>query len=152
MQSGRRRRVTGSDGTVVHGLEGAPPPRRHIWVSRVKRGDASVLNNFIMKRQIKVFYIEKVSHDNAKFNSFKISIAKNDVPNVLKDSFWPASVQCQIWRGPAKRDGTERPRVVSEDDNNNDNDDNERPRVVSEDDNNNDNDDDNETHNASSGT
>ena len=122
VQSGRRRRrVTGSDGTVVPGLEGAPPPLRHIWVSRVKHGDASALNDFIVQRQIKVYDIEKVSHDNAKFNSFKISISKNDVSNVLNDSFWPAGVQCQIWRSPVKRDGTERPQVVSEDDNNDQN-------------------------------
>lgn len=103
VMSRRGRRVIGCGKASVSGFEGAPPPLRHIWVSRVHRGTAETLSTFIEKQQVKVFYNEKVSHENAKFSSFKIGISKNDLAKVLDDSFWPQGVQCQPWRDRARR-------------------------------------------------
>ena len=93
----------------MSGFQGAPPPLRHIWVSRVQRGTTETLSTFIEKQQVKVFYIEKVSHENAKFSSFKISISKNDLAKVLEDSFWPQGVQCQPGREQTRRTADRRP-------------------------------------------
>ena len=109
VMSRRKRRAIGCGEASVSGFEGAPPPLRHIWVSRVHRGTTETLSTFIEKQQVKVFYNEKVSHENAKFSSFKISISKNDLSKVLDDSFWPQGVQCQPWREHARRSAARRP-------------------------------------------
>ncbi len=105
----RKRRVMGNGEDSVPGLEGAPPPLRHIWVSRVQRGSIETISAFIEKQQVKVFHNEKVSHQNAKFSSFKISISKSDLSKVLQDSFWPQGVQCQPWRENTRRNAARRP-------------------------------------------
>lgn len=105
----RKRRVLGCAGSSVTGLEGAPPPLRHIWVSRIQRGTADTLSDFIENQNVKVFHSEKVSHVDAKFSSFKISISKNDLAKVLQDSFWPQGVQCQPWHEHTRRSAARRP-------------------------------------------
>ena len=42
--------------------------------------------------------IKFVSHDNSKFNLFKISIDKSGLSNVMKTKFWPRGVLCSLWK------------------------------------------------------
>ena len=76
---------------------GAPPPLRHVWLSRVMNGDTEQISNHLNSKNIQVQNIVKVSHSDAKFASFKISVFKNDLNTVLKASLWPRGLRCEQW-------------------------------------------------------
>ena len=44
---------------------------------------------------VQVFDIVKVSHVEARFCSYKITISVADRDSVFNESFWPAGVKCQ---------------------------------------------------------
>ena len=83
-------------------LQGAPPPMRNIFVSRVKYGNVLTIKSFLNKNNIYYNNVDLVSHDNSKFNSFKIDINKFDVHKVMQSNFWPIGVKCNIWREKSK--------------------------------------------------
>ena len=84
MQSNsRRRRVDGESSIAVEGFEGGPPPPRHIWISRINRGDEISIRNHLERKSIPVKDITNTSHSESKFKSFKISIDAKDVDRVF---------------------------------------------------------------------
>ena len=95
---GRRRlRIQGS---LQNGpIEGAPPPRRDFFLSRIKRDtDVESLQTFIQEKGIKVYDIQIVSHANAKFNSYRVSVDVNDKDKMLVPEIWPQGVCIEKWR------------------------------------------------------
>ena len=99
----RRRRVIGkatsTTGNHSHGLRGAiQPPTREIFLSRVILGDRQSITNYMEKRGVKVYHIEKMSHYQASFMSFKVKISVFDKDKVLNENFWPYGVQCMMWK------------------------------------------------------
>ena len=50
------------------------------------------------KKDVKIIDIEKVSHKDASYNSYKICVSNNDYYNVLNDWFWPIGTMCKPWR------------------------------------------------------
>ena len=48
-----------------------------------------------INRQVKVYAIEKVSHDDAPMQSFKVTINSDDFNTVMDAEFWPAGVRCR---------------------------------------------------------
>ena len=92
-----RRQATGRRTTPTPGLEGAPPPTKPIFVYRVKCGDTELIKKYIEENEVTVHEITKISHDDAKFNSFKVYVYKNELDKVFDDFFWPTGVHCKIW-------------------------------------------------------
>ena len=101
----RRGRVEGSGSTDVAGLEGAPPALRHVWLSRVLNGNEEKVKEHMESRNVQVKEITKVSHSDAKFSSFKISVSKEVISKVLDSDFWPKGMACKIWRIRNVQDG-----------------------------------------------
>ena len=89
----RRRRFGESEG-----LRGAPSPKRDIFVSRVQSGNVFIVKRFLNNNNIMNDDIKCVSHDNSKFKSFKVTISKSDLPNVMENKFWPKGVLCSVWK------------------------------------------------------
>ena len=112
VQSKPRRRIDGDSDIIVDGLEGAPPPLRHIWLSRIQKGSAESIKSFLESKDINVDKCVKVSHDEAKFSSFKISVEANDVEKVYAVNFWPKGVRCQSWKN--KRNNDKDDNIVSD--------------------------------------
>ena len=111
----------GSGQTTENGLRGAPPPLRFIWVSRAITNDTNIVKDYIQKNGVNVSCIEKVSHENAKFSSFKIGISKDAVDKVMDEKFWPKGVGCRYWRSKTEVSAQTRARdsrVNSEDNDN----------------------------------
>lgn len=103
VKSRKKRRIFGSGSAVIQGLQGAPPPLHHVWVSHVKEGDVQSLKSHLHNNAIVVADIEKVSHAESKFGSFKVSIYKTDIDKVMKDSLWPSGVRCELWRDKQRK-------------------------------------------------
>ena len=51
-------------------------------------------------RNVQVLNIEKMSHNEAMYSSYKINISISNIDNVFHQSFWPAGVKCQWWYPP----------------------------------------------------
>ena len=98
VRSRRRRRIIGNSTTPVNGLQGAPAPRRSIFVSRIMHGNEDSLRKFLNDRNITVIDMEKKSNENARFKSYKINVSVTDYYTVKSSAFWPKGIMCQTWR------------------------------------------------------
>ena len=97
----RRRKPRGRYGsTSVPGLQGAPLPISRVFVYRVTQGDVQTINTFLHKNKIDVIENKKVSHDDAAYSSFKVTLSVFDRNKVLRDRFWPRGIQCKLWHDP----------------------------------------------------
>ena len=94
------RRGSGS----VHGLQGAPPPISRVFVYRVQHGSVQSMNSFLQSNNIDVIENEKVSHDDATYSSFKVTLSIFDRNKVLRYRFWPRGIQCKLWHDPRPND------------------------------------------------
>ena len=65
---------------------------------------------------VNVQNIEKVSHNDAKFSSYKICIFVTDLDKVHGNNFWPRGVRCKMWRERSYSDYE----LNNDNDNNND--------------------------------
>ena len=80
-------------------LMGPPSKPISLWVYQVSRGDEKILRDYMLAKNIQVYHINKTSHEQAKYKSFKIDISKYDKNKVLNNrSFFPDGVQCRVWR------------------------------------------------------
>ena len=102
-QGRQNQQATGNINIPNNGLEGAPPPERTIFLSRVNTGDINSIKKFLKDRNVNAIDIVKASHSQAKFKSFKIKITLLDLHKVLNDTFWPRGILCNKWRDPTPR-------------------------------------------------
>ena len=94
----QKRKITFGNNAAAGGLTGAPLPIRRLWVSRIKRGDAQQVARYMESKNVEVKEIERVSHTNSRYNSFRITISIADREKVFQESFWPEGVKCEWWR------------------------------------------------------
>lgn len=95
----RRRPIVGN-AVSNSGLRATPMPNRDIFVYRVHKNDnADAMKNWITEKGVSVRDIELKSHDEAKYNSFKISVGVEDVDKLLEPGFWPVGIYVRRWRG-----------------------------------------------------
>lgn len=100
MSRNKRRKITNGNGAPMGSLSGAPIPIRQIWVSRVHRGD---IKEHMQINHVQVHNIEKTSHPESMFSSFKITIPVSECAKIFDESFWPAGVRCQWWHDKSHR-------------------------------------------------
>ena len=65
--------------------------------------DKDYIAIFLEDNNVNVIEIEKKSHSEARFKSFKIKITLTDLRKVLNNTFWPRGILCNKWREPAPR-------------------------------------------------
>ena len=61
------------------------------------QGNKEKLNAFLVKNKVLVKDILKVSHEGARFNSYKVSVSVIDFHRLLNEDFWPNGIQCKKW-------------------------------------------------------
>ena len=93
--------------TAGNRLEGAPLPRRSIFLSRVSRGDVDSIKLHLEDNNVDVIDITQANHPQAKFKSFKIQITLADVNKVLNYNFWPKGMMVKKWYEKTYRDNSE---------------------------------------------
>ena len=79
-------------------LKGAPPPLRYVFLSRVEHGDAQMIVDYMKYNHIDVRKVETVSHANSKFMSFKVTVFKSNLHEILSNNFWPQGIVCRLWK------------------------------------------------------
>ena len=103
MESKKQRRRRFDRENINSLVTGAPPPLRYVFLSRVQDGDAQTIKRYLRSMNVWCNKIELVSHKNSKYKSFKISIPKQNLQDVLSDEFWSPGIYCKIWK-ESKRD------------------------------------------------
>ena len=95
----RQHIVTGTGPTSR--LRGAPLPSRDVFIYRLNR-DTSIqdIEAFLNEKDIEVRELDCLSHADAKYKSFKLSISVNDLNTVFSEDFWPMGVKIRKFRQP----------------------------------------------------
>ena len=82
----------------INRLEGAPSSLVNVWVYKVSKGNVNEIKNHLLDKNIRVCDVTKISKEGSKYRSFKISLPKFYVRDVLSREFWPVGIGCRIWR------------------------------------------------------
>ena len=99
-----RKRVQGSrEGEV---LEGAPPPKRDFFLSRVKKDtEDEVISTYIASKGIVNSELKLVSNADAKCKSYKLSVNVEYKDKVMCADMWPRGVCIEKWMHKGNRIG-----------------------------------------------
>ena len=90
-------------GTIVGkgdstGLTAVPPPDRDFFIWRVhKSDDIKEVGDYIVRKGVDYRKLEKKSNENARLNSFKLTISIDDMPKVNDPLFWPKGWNVRRW-------------------------------------------------------
>ena len=80
-------------------LTGPPQSLAVIWVYKTATGNAKIVYDYVMSKNVNVYNISKTSNINAKYKSFKLTVAKDNLKVILKPKFWPNGVKYKKWIG-----------------------------------------------------
>ena len=79
-------------------LEGAPPPRRYFFLSRVKKEtEDDVIQNDIVSKGIENPELNLVSNVDAKYKSYNLSVSVDYNDKVMSADMWPRGVCIERW-------------------------------------------------------
>jgi hypothetical protein len=96
-------------------LRAAPMPSRDVFISRVHKLDGvTELENFIKSKGITPRQLTLACHEDAKFNSFKLSVSVEDVQKVMDPSIWAKGVKLRRWFDNRNKDGNSERMSASE--------------------------------------
>ena len=77
----------------VNGFGGAPPPSRDIFVYRVSTGNEESILNYLKSNSVDVRKVEKISHENSTYASFKVSVSVKDTGKLIgEENILPVGV------------------------------------------------------------
>ena len=89
-------------GTVSGGrIQGAPPPIRELFVSRVMRStsDEDMLN-YVKSLRVNIIDFERVSHDDSKYKSYKVTVSISDYMYLFDSELWPEGIYVGRYNQP----------------------------------------------------
>ena len=75
-----------------------PPPDRDFFICRVHKSDGvSEVGEYITRKGVKFRKLTKASNNNAKMNSFKLTISVNDINKVKYHLLCPKGWNVRRW-------------------------------------------------------
>ncbi len=100
----RNRAITGTNQTSR--FQGAPEPSRDVFIFRVARGtEPDVIKSFVSEKGINIRAIERTSHEESKYMSFKISAPVSQYLKLFDPDLWPQGVGVRKYVPPSRRNG-----------------------------------------------
>jgi hypothetical protein len=92
-QERRRRNAIVGKAKTHEKIKGAPEPSRDVFVFRLDEGTKeSEVEDFVRESGITIRAVKCVSHPDAKYCSFRVTVGKTDFPKLMSDTLWPAGV------------------------------------------------------------
>lgn len=89
------------------GLRSTPRPNHDFFVYRVHKDDGvKQLHEYLTGKNIEVVNLQKISHEDTKFNSFHLSISIDHTANVLDSNVWPSGINIRKWTTRKETDET----------------------------------------------
>ena len=92
----RKRGTIEAKGTDAAGITAVPPPTRDFFIWTVQKSDGlKEVGEYIKRKGVNDHEITKSSTDNARLNSFKLTISVDDMNKVKDPLFWPKGLECE---------------------------------------------------------
>ncbi len=80
-------------------MDGAPPPKRDVFLSRVYRDTTDDdMRCYISSKGVNGVDLTLVSNVNSTFKSYKLSVPIVEKDKIMQASLWPSSVCIEKWR------------------------------------------------------
>ena len=98
----RRREITGTANRDCR-TRGAPEPSRHLFISRVsEETNIEDLHTDISELGFTIRDLSCVSHNEAKFKSFKLTVPKSEFGDLFDGSLWAQGVRVRPYTTPRR--------------------------------------------------
>lgn len=95
--------VTGKSSSPSQNFKGAPEPSRDLFIYRVETSaNVELLKSYLVSKSINVRELKCVSHDDAKFKSFRLSVPASEYRSLFNESLWPNGVCVRRFIPPKK--------------------------------------------------
>ena len=91
----RRKRavITGKSDLGGCQIKGAPEPDRDLFISRLdKQTSDRDLKNFISDNGFTVRNLQRISHVDASYKSYRLTVPKSQFADLFKEEIWPSGV------------------------------------------------------------
>ena len=100
----RKKVMIKGKGQAKSGLAGAPEPNRHLFVYRAaQETTVKTMTDHIKEHGIHVVGVECLSHNEAMFKSFKVTVPLSDFELILKEDVWPAGICVRKFFNPPEK-------------------------------------------------
>jgi len=99
----RQKVITGKNRAPVQfgSFKGAPEPSRDLFVYRVDKAvEQTDILQYLQSQSIDVRDLRCISHEDARYKSFKLTTKMSDIDNLFTDSFWPSGVKVRRFIPP----------------------------------------------------
>ena len=97
----RRRVITGTARGQERRAQGAPEPSRHLFIYRVSTTTlTSDLSQDVSEMGFTVRDLQCLSHDNAMFKSFKLTVPKSEFADLFDGNIWPQGIRVRKFIPP----------------------------------------------------
>ena len=84
-------------------ISGAPKPSRFLFIYRVSKTTITEdLSSYIRDQDVEVRSLERVSHRDAKFQSYKLETSKDDFKKLFNSDIWPSGICVRQYTPPRK--------------------------------------------------
>ncbi len=96
----QRRILQGKGNGSKFGVKGAPEPNRHLFIYRVDPSTSTdeLKNMLINEHKVTLRDLECVSHTEAMYKSFKLTIPKSEFEGLFNEEIWPTGIQVRPYR------------------------------------------------------
>ena len=92
-------RLRGPGRTTDCPIKGAPEPLKSIFVSRLEHDTSSTeLEAFLKRRKIDVKEIKQMSHTDAKYKAYKVTVTRANYHDMFSINLWGAGVNVDKFR------------------------------------------------------
>ena len=93
LQRKERRQAIIGKGNVTANLKGGPEPGHDIFVFRLDPSSTKAdVESFLETENVEVWHIEQMSHESAKYKSFKVTIPTSKLQQLLNEEAWPEGI------------------------------------------------------------
>jgi hypothetical protein len=90
------------------GLKGAPEPSRDLFIFRVDKSTLEAdITNHLANHSVTIQTLECVSHQNAKYKSFKLSVPKSEYDKLFDENLWPEGIMIRKYVPPRANKSSE---------------------------------------------
>ena len=99
----KRRMIIGksTSGTIGNTFKGAPEPDRDLFISRVTKDcNVKVIEDYLSSKDFTIHELKCVSHIDAKFQSFKLTVPLSQFPKLFNEDLWPAGIRIRKYITP----------------------------------------------------
>ena len=97
----QKRLIITGNSVTCKGVSGAPEPTRHLFIKRINEDtDNEAVQNMIQQYGFCIKDFRCISHPEARFKSFKLSVPASQFERLFDEKLWPEGVVVRMFRTP----------------------------------------------------